>query len=214
MLKEMTITDFCDALASTAPTPGGGGASAASMAIGISIVEMALQLTNGKKGFEDFQDIHTAAITNLGVLRLKALEAIDEDARVFDALMKLYRSKPSEDLKEAHEQALDEALELAGRIPLSVMQIGCDALDIALSISETIKFTVITDLIGGIEMIFGALRSVSLNVAINIDALKDEKRKNDLQYELKMAHEEAIDRYDCLCEILYQDRTLAVLKQP
>ena len=53
--KQEQIGNFLDALASDAPTPGGGGAAAIMGAVGAALVSMVANLTIGKKNYEAFE---------------------------------------------------------------------------------------------------------------------------------------------------------------
>ena len=53
---EKTVTAFTEELASPAPVPGGGGASALAGAIGISLGDMVGELTTGKKKYADVEE--------------------------------------------------------------------------------------------------------------------------------------------------------------
>ena len=52
MITDYAIDDFLEELASGAPVPGGGGASAVSGAMGAALGAMSLNLTSGKKKYQ------------------------------------------------------------------------------------------------------------------------------------------------------------------
>ena len=56
MYIEGRIVDFLDKLASSAPEPGGGSASALAASIGAALVSMVANLTVGKQKYADVQD--------------------------------------------------------------------------------------------------------------------------------------------------------------
>ena len=51
-----TVKGFLDALASDAPTPGGGAVAALSGATGAALISMVCNLTIGKKGYEEAEE--------------------------------------------------------------------------------------------------------------------------------------------------------------
>ena len=55
MAANETIAAFLDGLASSAPTPGGGGAAAISGAMGAALVSMVCNLTIGKKKYVEVE---------------------------------------------------------------------------------------------------------------------------------------------------------------
>ena len=64
---EKTVTAFKEELASPAPVPGGGGASALAGAIGISLGDMVGELTTGKKKYADVEDDNRVFVRKRGV---------------------------------------------------------------------------------------------------------------------------------------------------
>ena len=56
MMLEQKTTEFLDALSSSAPVPGGGGASALVGAIGTALGNMVGSLTVGKKKYADVEE--------------------------------------------------------------------------------------------------------------------------------------------------------------
>ena len=54
-LENLTCREFCSRLASSDPTPGGGGASALVGALGAALGGMVASLTMGKKKYADVQ---------------------------------------------------------------------------------------------------------------------------------------------------------------
>ena len=56
VLMEKNVDKFLEALASSAPTPGGGGAAALCGALGIALGNMVGSLTLGKKKYADVQE--------------------------------------------------------------------------------------------------------------------------------------------------------------
>lgn len=55
-MLEKSCYEFIDALASKAPAPGGGGASALVASIGVALGSMVGNLTAGKKKYTDVEE--------------------------------------------------------------------------------------------------------------------------------------------------------------
>ena len=79
-------TEFVEALASKAPTPGGGGASAYAGALASALASMVGNLTVGKKKYADVEERMRAELVELDDTRAHLLSLIDEDARAFEPL--------------------------------------------------------------------------------------------------------------------------------
>ena len=87
---DKTVTVFTEELASPAPVPGGGGASALVGAIGVALGDMVGELTVGKKKYADVEEDVKALMVNAQELRRRFLELIDGDAEAFAPLAKAY----------------------------------------------------------------------------------------------------------------------------
>ena len=64
-----TVTSFTEILASSAPVPGGGGASSLVGAIGIGLGDMVGELTVGKKKYADVEEDVKALMVRAQALR-------------------------------------------------------------------------------------------------------------------------------------------------
>ena len=82
-LTAQTCTEFLDALASKAPVPGGGGASALVGAVGVALGNMVGNLTVGKKKYASVEADVIALDQKAGALRRRLLDmGIVEGTRV------------------------------------------------------------------------------------------------------------------------------------
>ena len=83
---EKNVDRFLERLASSAPTPGGGGAAALCGALGIALGNMVGSLTLGKKKYADVQEDITALNSRAEALRADFVALIDADAEAFAPL--------------------------------------------------------------------------------------------------------------------------------
>ena len=89
-LTEKSCMDFCAALASSAPVPGGGGAAALAGALAAALCAMAARLTASKPAFADRAGELNGLIARADALRGALLRLIDADAEGFAPLSKAY----------------------------------------------------------------------------------------------------------------------------
>ena len=82
--------EFVDALASDAPTPGGGGVAALIGALGTALGNMVGALTVGKKKYVDVEDDIRALMARCGALQGQLLDQVRADAEVFLPLARAY----------------------------------------------------------------------------------------------------------------------------
>ena len=79
-----TCTEFVEVLASKAPVPGGGGASALVGAVGTALGNMVGSLTVGKKKYADVEDEMWELKAKCDQLQKDFLRLIERDAEVFE----------------------------------------------------------------------------------------------------------------------------------
>ena len=99
-----TCTEFVEVLASKAPVPGGGGASALVGAVGTALGNMVGSLTVGKKKYADVEDEMWELKAKCDQLQKDFLRLIERDAEVFEPLSKAY-GMPRETEEEKAEKA-------------------------------------------------------------------------------------------------------------
>ena len=90
-MHKMPLEEFLDALASAAPTPGGGGAAAIMGAMGVALISMVANLTVGKKGYEAVEVEMKSQRAESEAMRAQFTAMIADDVAAFNQLMDGYR---------------------------------------------------------------------------------------------------------------------------
>jgi formiminotetrahydrofolate cyclodeaminase len=101
-LRELTVAEFCEQVASTEPAPGGGAVGAAALAMGVACARKALAITLRRSPDAEL----TAADLRLAEIVREALDAGDRDSRWFAELMGAYR-KPKDSPAEARDRSAE-----------------------------------------------------------------------------------------------------------
>lgn len=167
--------DFIEELASGAPTPGGGGASALVGAIGTALGGMVGSLTAGKKKYADVQDDIIRLKAEADTLQKELLELVEKDAQVFAPLAKAYgMPKDTEEQKAEKAKVMEAALHEACTVPLEIMEKCCSAILLHKEFAKKGSAIAISDAGVGVAMCAAALRGASLNVFINTKSMQDE----------------------------------------
>lgn len=197
---------FIDELASKAPTPGGGGASAYCGALAAALSSMVCNLTLGKKAYEAAQAEVGAAADQLESLQTRLLELVDEDARAFAPLAAAYgmpKETPQE--QEAKELALQQALIAACEVPLEIMRTCAQVIDLAALLAEKGSRMALSD--AGVSVLFAkaALQGASLNVLINCASMKDRVRADAYLEEVDGLIETYAERADRVYEAVVKE---------
>ena len=171
---QQPIEAFLDALASSAPTPGGGGAAALMGATGAALLSMVANLTIGKKGLEQVEPEMREILAQAEALRARLTAMIEEDVVAFNALMATYRlPKESEEQKAARAVAIQEGLRGATEAPMACARAAAAVVRLSRRTAEIGNRNVISDAGVGVLAAQAALRSAALNVYINAPQLKD-----------------------------------------
>lgn len=197
---------FIDELASKAPTPGGGGASAYCGALAAALSSMVCNLTLGKKAYEAVESDVRVACDELATLQDRLICLIDEDALAFTPLAAAYalpRETPEEQaLKDA---ALQEALIDACEVPLSIMRACARVIDLAQVLVEKGSRLALSD--AGVSALFAkaALQGASLNVLINCSSMNDRMRAGAYLDEVRGLMDEYVPRAERAYETVVKE---------
>lgn len=165
---------FIDELASAAPVPGGGGASAYVGALATAAASMVGNLTVGKKTYADVELDVQAALARLEDARKRLINLVDEDARVFEPLSATYRMpKSTSEEIAARNKAMQEALVEACEVPLAIMRAVVEAVDDIEFLAHHGSKLARSD--AGVAAAFAraAVDGASLNVYINVASMED-----------------------------------------
>ena len=105
---EQTCQSFLDALASKAPVPGGGGASALVGALGTALCTMVGNYTVGKEKYAEVEEDVKALMAKAEDIRARLLALVDTDAEAFEPLSKAYTIPKDDPLVQAVRAQVDE----------------------------------------------------------------------------------------------------------
>src|SRR5206468_7943207 len=94
------IGAWLEALASDAPTPGGGAFAGLSAAAGAALIAMVGNLTAGKEKFADVDARMRELIAHADAAREEFLRLADKDATAFDGVMAAFKMPKETDLEK------------------------------------------------------------------------------------------------------------------
>ena len=183
MLIDKSCKEFSDALASKAPVPGGGGAAALVGALGVSLCQMAANLTVGKKKYAQFDEDNKRILDRAEILRNKFLELVDEDALAFEPLSKAY-SIPDTDPKKSG--IIREASLNACKSPYEMMKCCCEAINLLEELSEKCSVFMVSDVGCGCLCAKAALEAAAMNVYVNTRGLQEDESIAELEADVEM----------------------------
>lgn len=178
----MVDTTFTDELASKAPVPGGGGASAYAGALAAALGSMVANLTIGKKKFLDRDAELREALAALDACRADLLAAIDADAAAFATLAASWKlPKETDEQLAARHEAEQTALDAACAVPLDIMRLCVRVIELDAYLMRNSVRLALSDVGASAVLAKAALTSAALNVAINTALMDDEAKARGLE---------------------------------
>jgi len=191
-MSSNSIDSFIEELSSKAAVPGGGGACGLVAAVGMSLGNMVMALTNGKKKYAKYQEEVEETIKRASILTKDLLECMDKDAKAFEPLSKAY-SLPKETREEIEyrDKVMEEALLVAAKAPLEMMELILDAMKMIDRIAQIGSRLALSDAGVGISMCNSAMEGASLNVYINTKLMKNTKEAKALELRADELREQA-----------------------
>ena len=160
--------EFVTVLASDAPAPGGGGASALVAALGTALGNMVGSLTVGKKKYADVEAEIVALKAKCDALQTELLDQVPADAEGFVPLAKAY-GIPKDD--PSRPEILEQATITACQVPMHIMELCCKSLDAIKIFADKGSRLAVSDAGCGAVIVKSALQAASLNVFINTKTL-------------------------------------------
>lgn len=175
-LVDLTLTQFKDETASESPAPGGGSISAYVGSMGAALGTMVANLSAHKRGWdhrwEEFSDWAEKGKFYHSAL----LNCVDEDTNAFKQIMAAFAlPKITEQEKADRKNAIQAATKNAIEVPLKVMQLAHDSLEVMLAMAEIGNPNSISDAGVGALCVRTAVEGAYLNVKINASGFNDVK---------------------------------------
>ena len=195
---EKNVDKFLADLASSAPTPGGGGAAALCGALGIALGNMVGNLTLGKKKYADVQEDIAELNAKAEALRAGFVALVDADAEAFAPLSRAY-SIPKDD--PARDEIMEPALLKAAEAPLEIMRKCAEALDLISGYAAKGSALAISDAGCAAALCGAAMEAAALNVKINTKSMKNRADVDNINAEMN----ELLQKYFALSQEIYND---------
>jgi methenyltetrahydrofolate cyclohydrolase len=202
MLADMSVVDFLDETASNSPVPGGGSIAALSAAFSSALTQMVANLTLGKKGYEDVQEVAGFIAKEAEKMRGFFVEYIDKDSDAFNEVMNAFKlPKDTDEKMEYRKKAIQEATKLAALVPLDIAREAYKIMDLAQVVVEKGNKNAVTDGAVATMLARTAVLSALYNVKINLSSIKDKefvekvaKEVDELEKNVKLKEEEILSK--------------------
>jgi len=173
-LVDKTLVEFANETASESPAPGGGSISAYVGALGVSLGTMVANLSSHKVGWDDRIDFFSDHAVKGQALKDQLLSLVDADTQAFNKIMDaLKMPKATENEKEARKAAMHSATIGAIEVPLKVMNVAFESMELLRQMAENGNPNSVSDAGVGALCARTAVEGAALNVRINCSGFDD-----------------------------------------
>ena len=194
-LIRQSLARFAEETASESPAPGGGSISAYVGTLGVSLATMVANLSSHKKGWDDRWEEFSTWAERGETLRQQLLSLVDADTHAFDSILAAFAMpKSTEQEKSVRTQAIQAATRLAMEVPLQVMRVSLQSLDIIEAMATLGNPNSVSDAGVGALCARTAVLGAFMNVRINAAGCTDADYVRLVLAEGKTMEKEAMER--------------------
>lgn len=202
-LADLTIKEFNDLMASDAPAPGGGSASALVGALGASLGTMVANLSGNKRGWDAKMETFSAWGLKGQELKTRLVALIDEDTAAYNKVLAAIRlPKKTDEDKAARKAAIEAANKQAALVPFQIVETAFGCFDLLDAMAKEGLAASVTDAGVGALCAQMAVEGSSLNVLINLGSIDDQAFCEDLKAKVKDLRERAAQRKDAVMAVV------------
>ncbi len=187
MIEKQIMGQWVDTLASKAPVPGGGGASALGGALSAALGQMVANLTVGKKRYADVEEEMQQSLFALNILQMELMALADKDAEVFAPLAEAYGMPNStEEEKAEKDRVMEERLLAASLVPMMMMEKASAVLTVIDLLEQKGSRMAVSDAGVAAQFARAALTGAVMNVYINTKSMKNREKAEELNAKADM----------------------------
>jgi glutamate formiminotransferase/formiminotetrahydrofolate cyclodeaminase len=173
-LIRMDLRAFADETASESPAPGGGSIAAYMGSLGISLATMVANLSSHKPGWDERWEEFSHWAEKGQRIKDRLLKLVDEDTHAFNLIMSAFGlPKQNEEEKKARTIAIQQATKIAIEVPLEVMRLSLESMEVIKAMAETGNPNSVSDAGVGALCARSAVMGAFLNVRINAGGYQD-----------------------------------------
>jgi formiminotetrahydrofolate cyclodeaminase len=177
----LTLEAFLEQLASSAPIPGGGSASAVAAGLAAGLVAMVAGLSVDRPAYVPFASTHARAGAAGRELAGRLLGLADEDAAAYGAFAAAMRLPRGTDAETAtRSAAIRAAAVIAAEVPLRTLEACRDVVLAAEALAGRSNRNAASDLVVASRLAEAAAHGAAENVMVNVPALGDEEQADEL----------------------------------
>ena len=191
------MNKFLEELSSSAPVPGGGGASALIGAIGCALCSMVANLTTGKKKYAQYQERIDDLLPFLEKMSVQLMEDIKMDADAFYPLSQAY-SIPKD--APERDKIMEEALLTASNAPMKIVEDVSKLVPVLEELEIIGSRLAISDVAVAAAACSAALKGAVMNICINTKSMKNREVADAMNQKAKDLVADGTKRCDAVYE--------------
>lgn len=197
---KLSLEQFLDALASNAPTPGGGTAAAVGGAMGAALAEMVAALTLSKEKYAASHDAMRPIAEAARLARRELLSLAREDSEAYEAVVAARRlPKETEEQKAERAQRIALANKHAAEVPMRTARAAVRLLSALPDLAAKGNPNAVSDAGAAALLLDACVEAALLNVGINLPGIEDasfvaemQRHTADLQVESQRVRSQVV----------------------
>lgn len=190
---DLSLRSFSDLLASDAPVPGGGSASAVVASLGASLLAMVGRLSQGRDRYAAYAGTVERALATAEAARTRLLQLADEDAAAYRGLVDARTAVREAGVPSAQlESTLREAAREAARVPMAIVRECYAVMEHVDRMAGRSNVGAASDLDVAARLLEAAARGAGANVIVNLPAMGDERLADSMLGELEARTHELV----------------------
>ena len=184
-LAELSLRSYIDLLASDAPVPGGGSASAVAASLGASLLAMVSRLSQGRERYAAYAGTIERALAAADTARARLLDLAEEDASAYRRLVEARAAAKDADRTPESSDAVREAAREAARVPMAIVRECYAVMEHVDRMAGRSNLGAASDLDVAARLLEAAARGAGANVIVNLPAMGDERLADSMLGELE-----------------------------
>lgn len=174
--SKLSVDAFVERLASDAPAPGGGSASAMTGTMAAALVHMVVELTAGRPTAGDHDDELREIGLAAAAFQSELIRLVETDAAAYASVIAARRLPRDTDRdRELRRVQVDAAVREATRAPLAIAERASGVLALAERLAPIGSRSAVSDVGVAAVLAAAALRGAALNVRINLPHLSSDE---------------------------------------
>lgn len=208
-LMNLTLMEYMEKAKTKEAKPGGGSVAAYVGGVGSALAIMALNLSYGRKEYEDLDDSKKDKLEeekkNFTETIAEMVKYVDEDSQSFNQALAAFKlPKNTEEEKKIRSEKIQEGYKYALNVPLSTAKRGDEVLQNLEHFAKDCSPIAISDVGCAILFVSASIEAALQNVLINLKSIKDEDFVKETREEVDEIVERTHKNRDEFMKIIYK----------